>query len=134
MSDTLQALHDAGGDGWAGKCQACIIDRGEHICGLQNGDPRFLALLDEMAELHRKKAADYGRGDDIFANVRASEELGIPAWKGVMVRMMDKVHRIKSYCHNGKLENEGVEDTLKDLAAYSLIALVLLREGTKPPE
>jgi hypothetical protein len=91
-------------------------------------DKRYLDLLKEMAELHERKAADYGRGDDPLANVRASTEIGIPAWQGAFLRALDKVHRIKSFCLNGKLANEGVEDSLKDLAAYSLIALVLFRE------
>lgn len=92
------------------------------------GHPDYLAILDEMRELHIRKAADYGRGADPFANVRASAEFGIPAWVGVMVRAGDKLHRIKSLIVNGSLKNESVEDSLKDLAAYSLIALVLLRE------
>lgn len=92
------------------------------------GHPEYLKLLGEMRALHLLKAADYGRGDDCFANVRASEEFGIPAWLGTMVRAMDKVHRIKSFVLNGNLKNEPLEDSLKDLAAYALIALVLFRE------
>ena len=92
------------------------------------GHPEYLKLLDEMRELHIRKAADYGRGADPFANVRASVDFGIPAWVGTMVRAMDKVHRIKSFVANGNLKNESVEDSLLDLAAYALIALVLFRE------
>lgn len=92
------------------------------------GDQRFLDALKEIAELHERKAADYGRGIDPLANVRASEELGIPAWQGAFLRGLDKVHRIKSFCLNGNLKNEGVEDSLQDLASYALIALVLFRE------
>lgn len=95
------------------------------------GHPEFLKLLDATRELHNRKAADYGRGADPFANVRASAEFGIPAWVGVMVRAGDKLHRIKSFIANGSLKNESVEDSLMDLAAYSLIALVLLREEQK---
>ena len=92
------------------------------------GHPEYLKLLDEMRELHVRKAADYGRDSDPFANVRAGAEFGVPAWVGVMIRANDKVHRIKSFIANGSLKNESVEDSLKDLAAYALIALVLLRE------
>jgi len=92
------------------------------------GDARYLALLEEMAALHKKKSADYGRGNDPLANIRASVEIGVPAWKGAFLRALDKVHRIKSYCLNGQLACEGVEDSLQDLAAYALIALVLFRE------
>ncbi len=94
-----------------------------------NGDPRFHDILKELAELHGRKSHDYGRNADLFANIRASEEFGVPAWKGALIRLNDKVHRLKSYCLNGSLANEGVEDSLLDLAAYSVIALVLLREA-----
>lgn len=100
-----------------------------------SGHPEFLRILDEMRELHQRKAADYGRGQDPFANVRASAEFGIPAWVGVMVRAGDKLHRVKSFIHNGSLKNESLEDSLQDLAAYAIIALVLFREqqGAAPP-
>lgn len=92
------------------------------------GHPGYLRILDQMRELHVKKAADYGRGADPLANCRASAEFGVPAWVGVMIRANDKVHRIKSFIANGSLKNESVEDSLMDLAAYALIALTLYRE------
>lgn len=95
-----------------------------------NGNPDYLALLDEMRELHIRKNADYG-GETPFANCRASEEYGVPGWIGTMIRAGDKVHRIKAFVANGSLKNESVEDSLKDLAAYALIALVLYREQEK---
>ena len=95
------------------------------------GDPRYLKLLDELRELHLKKSADYGQGEDPLANLRASEKFGIPAWVGAMVRAQDKMTRIQSFVTNGKLENEGIEDSLLDGAAYHLLALVLYRETTE---
>ena len=92
------------------------------------GDPRFHALLAELGAMHGKKAADYGRDHDPFANVRASAEIGIPAWKGAWLRAKDKVKRIDTFCVRGTLANEGVEDSFLDLAAYSLICLILFRE------
>lgn len=78
--------------------------------------------------LHDKKAADYSSGTDPFANVRSSEEFGVPAWVGAMVRGNDKVSRIKSFIRNGTLKNEALEDSLRDLAVYAIIALVLWEE------
>lgn len=92
------------------------------------GDPRFHALLAEMGELHARKARDYGANQDPLANLRRSAVFGIPPWKATLVRMGDKVQRLQAYCVNGSLANEGVEDTLMDLAAYSLLALILHRE------
>lgn len=92
------------------------------------GDPRFHQLLKEMGELHSKKSADYGQAQDPFANVRAAREFGIPPWLGAVLRMNDKVTRIKSFAQKGKLENESLEDSLLDIAVYSMIALILYRE------
>lgn len=89
---------------------------------------RFHAILRELGELHDAKQADYGRGDDPFANVRASEEWDVPAWVGAMVRANDKVRRLQSFVQNGRLVNEGVEDSLRDLAVYAVIALVLYEQ------
>lgn len=93
------------------------------------GDPRFHALLAEIGRLHDKKQQDYGRDDDPFANVRASSDWGIPAWVGCMVRGTDKIKRLQKAARVGKLANESVEDSLMDLAVYSLIALILYREA-----
>ncbi len=105
-----------------------------------NGEPRFRAALDELWEkkarfildelwdLHCKKTQDYGDDEDRYANLRASKEYGVPAWQGALIRENDKTKRLQSYCKNGFLANEGVEDNLLDKAAYSLITLILFRE------
>lgn len=95
---------------------------------MSKGDPRFHALLAHLGELHDRKQADYGLASDPFANVRASSEWGIPPWIGAMVRGTDKVRRLQTFARKGSLENEGVEDSLMDLAVYALIALILFRE------
>lgn len=95
---------------------------------LSPGDEKYLALLEEMKALHIRKATDYGRDHDPLANIRSSEDIGIPAWKGAWLRAKDKVTRIDTYCRKGTLANEGVGDSLMDLAAYALIALRLFRE------
>ncbi len=92
------------------------------------GDAEYLAILDEMRELHIKKAADYGSNVDPLANLRGSADIGIEPWRASWLRALDKVRRINAYCVKGKLENEGVEDSFKDLAAYSILALRLYRE------
>lgn len=93
------------------------------------GDPRFHRILDEMRALHAKKSADYGQGEDPLANVRASQDFGVPAWVGTMIRANDKVIRIKSMATKGSLQNESLEDSFIDLASYAILALILYREG-----
>lgn len=89
---------------------------------------RFHEILKELADLHDKKQADYGRGDDPFANVRASLEWGVPGWVGALIRGNDKIRRLQALLINGKLENESAEDSLRDLAVYAIIALVLFEQ------
>ncbi len=110
----------------------------ERMKSVKNGSKptAFNALLDDIKELHNRKQADYGRDDDPFANIRASEEFGIPAWLGAVVRANDKMSRLKTFAAKGALKNESVEDSLMDGAIYHLIALLLYREqsnvGTNP--
>jgi hypothetical protein len=90
----------------------------------------FLNLLDEMRRLHESKSADYGSQTDPLANIRQGAEfVNIEHWRGCMVRIADKVQRLRTYCQTGRLVHEGVRDTLLDLSAYSLLAIVLFDEG-----
>ena len=90
---------------------------------------RFHELLSEAGVLHDRKQFDYGRGDDPFANVRASEEWGLPGWIGAMVRLTDKVRRLQSLATKGELANEAAKDSFMDIAVYALIAHVLFEES-----
>jgi hypothetical protein len=98
---------------------------------MSKGSERFHELLREIGDLHDKKQSDYGREHDPFANVRASTEWGVPSWVGAMVRATDKLRRLQTFAIRGTLANEGVADSLKDLAVYSLIALVLFEEDAR---
>lgn len=94
----------------------------------------FFDLCDALKEMHRRKSSDYGcpSGTDPLANIRnGAKFVGIPDWKGAMVRLSDKVTRLAAYNATGKLENESLEDNLFDLASYSLLALLLHREEVK---
>lgn len=90
---------------------------------------QFYELLLSLGKLHDKKQADYGRDSDPFANVRAAAQWGMNPSLGVMLRMGDKFGRLQSFAQRGSLENESVEDSLRDIAVYALICLVLLQNG-----
>lgn len=130
------------------KCQKCgsgysnpsrqLVETG--ICVLcQNpadalaaGHPEFHRILDEMRALHVKKAADYGSDEDPLHNVRAGAKfVNIPAWQAAILRMSDKMVRIEKFIKKGSLQNESVEDSIQDIAAYAVIALILYRETAK---
>ncbi len=91
-------------------------------------DTGFKSILKEMAELHDRKEKDYGTEGDPLANIRGSEEFGVPAWISCEVRLNDKQRRIHNFIRKGELVNEPVEDSLLDRAVYSVIALQLYRE------
>jgi len=99
----------------------------ETKAGVRYGDPRFYALLDEIAELHSRKNHDYSKASEPLSNFRRSRDLGVEPWKGVLVRMSDKYSRIEQLANGKNPKNESMRDSLVDLAVYSLIC-VLLRE------
>lgn len=101
---------------------------------MSQGDPRFHALLKKIGELHDKKQIDYGTSDDAFANVRASEEFGIPAWIGALARLNDKMVRLKSFARKGVLANESAKDSMLDISVYALIAYILYEEMEEDAE
>jgi len=98
----------------------------------RRGHPKFYQLLEEMADLHSRKNANYTVGQDHFSNIRESERFGIPAWKGTLIRMGDKWNRLMSL-GNGQpdMVGESMKDTLMDMAVYSLICIILLEEKDK---
>ncbi len=93
------------------------------------GDLRFHALLDEIGDLHDARQRGYGRPGDPFANVRASEDFGVPAWVGCMIRANDKMRRLQSVARGSELTDEDVLDCFSDLAVYALIGRILYKEG-----
>lgn len=94
------------------------------------GSLAFMEVIEELRQMHLRKSQDYGSNRDPLANVRAGAELvGIEAWRGCLVRVADKIQRLRTYCHDGRLANEGVEDAMIDLASYAVIALVMFRES-----
>lgn len=93
------------------------------------GNPHFFEVLEELASMHEKKGKDYGTNQDPLANVRASVHWGVPDWVGTLIRANDKVIRLQNAAKGSTLANEGIEDSLLDLASYAVIALVLYREG-----
>ena len=106
----------------ANPCDCCNGVAGHH---------RFLALLDQLRAMHLAKSADYGTSEDVYANYRRTAKLGIPPSKGILIRMADKWSRIETWANGGTLKNEGVVDSLLDLASYALGAVVMIEEEAK---
>jgi len=82
----------------------------------------FQHIVDSMASLYAKKNADYGNS---FADTW--EKLG--AVSGV-TRISDKFNRLCNLLtskNEQQVKDESIEDTLTDLACYSVMALIELK-------
>jgi hypothetical protein len=95
-----------------------------------HGHPEFYKILDELRDLHSRKNHDYA-GDDPLSNLKMCEVGGLAGWKGVVVRLTDKISRLLTFMKKGEFQvkDESVEDTFKDAAIYSILGLVLYRES-----
>ena len=123
---------------WKVMAQASAAKHAERLAGdslladqgdIRPGSREFLEVLDELRTLHLRKTMDYGVDEDALSNIRSSADVvNMPAWAGCILRISDKMHRLKAFFRRGTCEFDGVEDTLKDISCYAAIALVLYRE------
>lgn len=88
---------------------------------VDNNVEAFASIVKEMTELYAKKNHDYGNSfDDGCDKIGTGYPLG---------RLLDKMNRLIA-CMGKEDEmqiNESIEDTLKDLACYSVMTLSYLR-------
>lgn len=89
----------------------------------------FKKICEMMSNLHDSKSKDYSGGTDPYANIRECEKMGIPAWQGTLVRIMDKTFRLMAFAKKGSVNHEAIEDTFVDLANYAVIALILYNQS-----
>jgi len=96
----------------------------------------YLALAESellgVLEILRKKNADYSGGsEDALANFKLCQTAGLAeAETGILIRMMDKIQRVKSFVSKGSLqvEDETAKDAARDLIGYSICLLALLED------
>ena len=81
----------------------------------------FLSICREMADLYAAKNWDYG---DSFGKSFAEWGMTMPC-----IRLKDKLNRLCSLTKNSsqRVQDESIEDTLKDLATYAIMTLIELR-------
>lgn len=80
---------------------------------------KFKSITSEMADLYERKQADYGD-----SAAKTFDEWGLVSF---IIRMEDKMNRIANLTKkNGeqKVVDEKIEDTLMDMANYSIMALI----------
>lgn len=88
----------------------------------------FEEITDKMLEIYKAKNSDYGSSvSDTY------KKFGIDSY---LVRIYDKINRVYTLTRTqvkAKVNDEKIEDTLLDLANYSILALIELKtEQNKP--
>ena len=103
----------------------------------------LLKLHDETCRkckvIMQKKNSDYTGGKnatDIFANFNSSKILDINPVQGLLLRLIDKVQRIRSFTNDKELKvpNESVDDACEDIINYAILAKAMLTEERKKIE
>jgi hypothetical protein len=90
-------------------------------------------LCTEARELMSKKNRDYAGkdGTEPFANFTRVESMGIcKTEQGFMVRLTDKMSRLSSFIHSGKMnvQDESFMDTCVDVINYMVLLAAYLQE------
>lgn len=90
----------------------------------------FTALLDKQKGIALKKNSDYAGEKDFLGNFKMSKALGIKPSMGIVIRLSDKWSRLCQLIQKDEpaVVEESIEDTLLDIANYSLLMILALRE------
>jgi hypothetical protein len=86
---------------------------------------RFKEILRVMEEVHGTKNQQYAGENGYLSNLRMCEAMQIPAWKGVIVRMTDKMARLMNLSNSegSELQKE-ITDAFIDMGVYSGMGLI----------
>lgn len=101
--------------------QACLIQEGSTL--YDHDVHKFKQELDKMFELYKAKNFDY---DNSFE--KSCNEFGLIS---PIIRLSDKLNRIKSLYNKdyiSQVTSEKLEDTLIDLANYSIMTLLWIKK------
>ena len=93
-------------------------------------NPKFHEVLKRLADIHDKKNSDYANDTDPYANFRKCEGWGLPAHKGILVRIGDKMSRIENFIQKEsfQVKDESFQDTCDDLANYAILLGLVYKE------
>ncbi len=122
------------------------VDHMRHCPGAENdatiterfGHPDFYKILDELANLHSEKNHDYAVGGSPLGNFQRRADLyarypGLDLSNPTVVAIVDAMKQLDAalwFLSNGhEAKVEGIESRLRDVAVYSVLAIILNREG-----
>lgn len=84
--------------------------------------------IDDCYQISKRKNSDYANISDPYSNFKLVNSFGISTGNGIVVRMCDKVSRIKNLLRaEAQVKDESISDTLKDLINYANILLVYIK-------
>jgi hypothetical protein len=96
---------------------------------------RFHEVITKMYDTTVKKNSDYAEEDDAFANFRMIDQMTsgrISTEAGIVTRLTDKLKRIASLISRpAKVQDESVQDTILDMAVYSIILYIWMTRDNK---
>jgi hypothetical protein len=84
----------------------------------------------------KAKNSDYTGGsgvDDPFANFNMAAAMGVDPVIGILLRMGDKMQRIRSFVNDGglKVKNETVYDACEDIVNYAILIKAMCVEKAR---
>ncbi|MEM3646599.1 MAG: hypothetical protein QW334_00440 [Thermofilum sp.] len=87
-------------------------------------------VFEKCCDLSVRKGHDYSGMEDTLANLKAARILGVKPEQGVLVRLLDKIMRLKNFVERGELQvsDETVFDTVADAHNYLDLLLALIVE------
>jgi len=94
------------------------------------------ALFSKGLKIVESKQADYSGASEPFKNLKACETIGIPAWKGALVRTLDKISRLNVVADSRGCTHvaESLVDTTLDACNYLVLTLCLIIETLSPEQ
>lgn len=103
------------------------------VMGISNGQPELEAVIEEMKTLLFRKSQDYTDGVDRFSNfTKIADMTGLDSEASFKVFLSVKLIRIMELTASGKEpKNESIEDSLLDLANYSVLWLAWRKRQQK---
>ena len=81
-------------------------------------------IFDRLKKMRIAKGLDYAGHDDSLANMRRF------GWKGVMVRLFDKLERLSTLSKTGEahVKSESMLDTMEDAFNYMMFMILLYEQ------
>ena len=91
-------------------------------CQYYTSEHPFKKITDNMYSTYLKKNKDYGNSFD-----KSLDKWGLSV---AAIRLGDKLNRFESFVKNGSfaVNDEGVRDTLSDLATYAIMTIMYLNK------